>query len=136
LPARRWSIAELAGEACYTKGNVAEALESLRLGGALEATREGNAFRFRLLHRSALESLAGPSSESGASFLWPALIVWRITAHEQEFSKASAIVRQVESAKLVAELEPVIARTAWTVRRERNVDELATLLSAALSSFE
>jgi hypothetical protein len=135
-PSRRWSISELATEACYTKGNVAEALESLRLGGVLEATTEGNAFRFRLLRRSALENLAGPSTESDASFLWPALIGWRITAHDRELSKASAIVRQVENAKFLAELEPVLARAGLTGLRDNGVDELAALLSAALSTFE
>ncbi len=134
-PERRWSIAELTTEACYTKGNISEALGNLSTGGAVESTREGNALRFRLRHRADLAALAAPLPSSRDSFLWRALITWRLTAHIDEFATASATVRHVESAKLLAALAPTLSRAGWSSDVglvAESADPIANVLTHAL----
>jgi len=137
--ARRWSAAELALEACYTKANVVEALESLRIGGVVEATREGNALRYRLQGRAEVESLVDPLPTRRASFLWPTLIAWRITAQQELLSSAGKAVRQVETSKLLAELASISSRagvSTTTGDLSEGEVRLEQLLSSVLVMLE
>lgn len=53
------TAAELASDACYTKRNVAEELEAMRLGGLLDVVVAGNQHRYRLARRAGLADFVG-----------------------------------------------------------------------------
>lgn len=103
------SAADLSAEAGYTKRNIAEALDALRMSGLLEAAPVRNQLRYRLARSDALTALVG---EIPSSFpRWRS--VFRILDHLLETArraeKLAKSVRAVEAAKVLHEVEGELA---------------------------
>lgn len=104
-PSASLSAADLASEAGYTKRNVAEEADALRMAGLLEAIRLRNQLRYRLTHPADLMNLL---EELPSSFpRWRS--IFRIFEHllrtAQDAEALPASVRSVEAAKVLHDLE-------------------------------
>lgn len=104
-PSMSLSAADLAVEAGYTKRNVAEALDALRMAGLLEAVPVRNQLRYRLARPAELVSLL---RELPSSFpRWRSIfrIIERLLQTAQRGENLTPTVRAVEAAKLLHDLE-------------------------------
>jgi DNA-binding transcriptional ArsR family regulator len=99
------SAADLAAEAEYTKRNVAEGLDALRMAGLLEVAPVRNQLRYRLARPDELTALVGELPSVFPS--WRP--VFRILEHLLETARTDerleTRVRAVEAAKVLHELE-------------------------------
>lgn len=102
-PNRHQSVAELASDAAYGKDNVADAIESLRMGGVVE---EAGAVGQRVYRLTRPAELAGFVGELPARFPdWPA--IFRLTLSFVEFARSAPkepIVRAAEIRSLLRKL--------------------------------
>ncbi len=104
-PSMSLSAADLAAEVGYTKRNVAEALDALRMAGLLEAVPVRNQLRYRLARPAELVSLL---RELPSSFpRWRSIfrIIERLLQTAQRGENLTPTVRAVEAAKLLHDLE-------------------------------
>jgi DNA-binding transcriptional ArsR family regulator len=100
------TAADLAGGAGYTKRNVAEALEALRMAGLVEVERVRNQLAYRLADAEWLLSVPG-----GMPSLFPRWrSIFRILERTLEATRRAETlrpgVRTVEAADVLRELEP------------------------------
>ena len=105
------SLAELAARTRTTKRNVAIAVESLALGGAVEVDLVGNAKRVRLSPDPDLRAWLGapPADVDWATRFAIVEALLRFDAA----AIASPLARAVEARVLVERLLPLCRRTAW-----------------------
>lgn len=96
-PRAALSASELAVEAGYTKRNVAESLEALRMAGLLEALPVRNQIRYRLVHSSQLTSALGalPACFPKWAPLFRAL--WLIVDDARRIESLEPLVAAVEA---------------------------------------
>ncbi len=105
-PATMLSAAELAGDAGYTKRNIAEALDALRMAGVLETIPVRNQLRYRLDRPGELKALVGelPSSFPRWRSIFRILEVLLQTA--RKVGPLTPTVRAVEVTRTLHEVEP------------------------------
>lgn len=104
-PSASLSAADLAAEAGYTKRNIAEELDALKMAGLLEAIRMRNQLRFRLTRPAELVNLL---EELPSTFpRWPSIfrILERLMRTAQEAERLPPSVRAVEAAKVLHDLD-------------------------------
>ena len=105
-PISTYSAANLAPEVGYTKRNVADALENLRMGGLLEVLPAGNQLRYGLKRPVHLLSTIG---ELPAVFpTWATLLrtLWVINEHALRIELLEPIVAAVEARVALRRMAP------------------------------
>lgn len=100
-PAVAMNAADLAPDTGYTKRNVAEALDALRLAGVVEAMPWRNQLRYRLVKADQVLALAGEPPESFPRWQPIFRVLTRILATARTIETLSATVRFVEIDKSV-----------------------------------
>lgn len=115
---RPFEARDLALEAAYSKRAVAEALEGLERSGVVSCTRVGNTQRFELVRRAELERLLGPMPRVRCSQRAFCTIAAHVLDAARSTSRASAVVRRVEAARLERELAVELARIEPPSRRK------------------
>lgn len=96
-PSATFSAAELAQAVAYTKRNVADALESLRMAGLLEVLRNSNQLRYRLTRPTHLAPFVG---DLPAIFpVWAPIFraLWVIVEYAQRVERFEPMVAAVEA---------------------------------------
>jgi hypothetical protein len=88
-------------DAAFKKRNIADALESLRWGGAIVVERSRNQLRYRLSHADAWRPVIGEFPEVAPRWTWllPAIAV--LADGEKRTISLPSRVRDVELGKLV-----------------------------------
>ncbi|MBI4259219.1 MAG: hypothetical protein HY658_01515 [Actinobacteria bacterium] len=104
-PSEMLSAADLAGEAGYTKRNVAEALDALRMAGLLEVIPVRNQLQYRLARPAELRMLVGELPSSFPRWRSIFRILERLLETAGRGDKSSPRVRSVEAAKVLHDLE-------------------------------
>jgi len=97
---------ELAPEAGFTKRNVAEALDALRMAGLLEAVPVRNQLRYRLARPRELQALLGPLPRAFPRWRPRFRILLRALEAVRAAEGAPPLVGAVEAARALGELEP------------------------------
>lgn len=117
--------AELAPEAGFTKRNVAEALDALRLAGVLEAMPVRNQLRYRLARPRELRALLDPLPRVFPRWQPRFRILLRVLDAVREVEDAPPLVAAVEAARALEELAPHLrAADAKPAPREVTGEEL------------
>ncbi len=104
-PSMSFSAADLADEAGYTKRNVAEALDALRMAGLLEAVPVRNQVRYRLGRAEELVRLLGELPSSFPRWRSTFRILERLLEISRRGEKLAPAVRAVEVTKALHDLE-------------------------------
>lgn len=145
-PSARLTAADLASDAGYTKRNIAEALEALRMAGLLEAVRLRNLLVYRLTAAEWLMSL--PGSMPSRFPTWRA--IFRILERALEAARRAETlgprVKTVEAADVFHELEADLrlvgvpppadkrGRDPWTEFEQRALELSKAWASGALDT--
>lgn len=104
-PSVMLSAADLAGEAGYTKRNVAMTLDALRMAGLLEVVPARNQFRYRLARSGELSALIGELPSSFPKWRSIFRIVEVLLEMARTGEKLPPRVRSVEAARTLHDLE-------------------------------
>jgi hypothetical protein len=104
------SASDLVDDTGFKKRNVADALESLRLGGALEAERTRNQIRYRLHDATACRALFGEMPEMRPQ--WTSILPLLATLADAHGRMATLPlrVRNVEVAKLIRDNSQILQK--------------------------
>jgi len=105
-PDRAFPASELAPEAGFTKRNVAEALDALRMPGLLEAVPVRNQLRYRLTRFRELRALLGPLPRAFPRWRPRFRILLRTLEVMREVEDAPPLVAAVAAARALEELGP------------------------------
>lgn len=100
-PHASFSASDLVEDAAFKKRNIADALESLRWGGAIVVERSRNQLRYRLSHADPWRAMLGEFPEVSPRWtkLVPAIAV--LADGERRTTSLPSRVRDVEMSKLV-----------------------------------
>jgi DNA-binding transcriptional ArsR family regulator len=104
-PSGRLSAADLAVDAGYTKRNVAEALDALRMAGLLEVAPHRNQLLYALAQPKELATLAGPLPNSFPRWRPIFRILHRLLDTARSAEKLTRRVQNVEADRTLRELE-------------------------------
>lgn len=104
-PSASLSAADLASEAGYTKRNVAEELDALRLAGLLEVFPVRNQRRYRVARVVELVSVVGELPSSFPRWRSTFRILERLLQTARQGQAWTASVREVEATKVLHDLE-------------------------------
>lgn len=117
--------AELAPEAGFTKRNVAEALDALRMAGLLEVVAVRNQLRYRLARPRELRALLGPLPRAFPRWRPRFRVLLRVLEAVREVEDAPPLVAAVEAARALEELGPDLqAADTKPAPREMTGEEL------------
>ena len=98
------TAADLAGDAGYTKRNIAEVLDALRLAGLLDVIPFRNQLRYRLAQPAELVALAGNLPASFPNWRSIFRIIERLMTTAQKAAGLRSNVRSVEVARTLHDL--------------------------------
>jgi DNA-binding transcriptional ArsR family regulator len=104
-PSGKLSAADLAIDVGYTKRNVAEALDALRMAGLLEVAPHRNQLRYALAQPNELATLAGPLPTSFPRWRPIFRILERLLDTARSAEKLTRRVQNVEADRTLRELE-------------------------------
>jgi DNA-binding transcriptional ArsR family regulator len=104
-PSENLSAADLAVDVGYTKRNVAEALDALRMGGLLEVAPHRNQLRYALAQQKELEAVSGPLPNSFPRWRSIFRILQRLLDTAGRAEKLTRRVQNVEADRTLRELE-------------------------------
>jgi hypothetical protein len=131
-PSARLSAADVAAEAGYTKRNIAEALEALRMAGLLEAVPLRNQRLFGLADAGWLASLPGALPESFPGWSSVFRVLEGLIAGVDRAEALPARARTVEAADTLRDLRDDLRRVGVRLSGEQmGRDAWATLLDLA-----
>ena len=97
---------EIASEAGFTKRNVANALEALRMAGLVEVSPWRNQLRYRLARRSELEQFLGELPKRFPPWRQLLRVAERLHSSAARIEKMREPARMVEVSRLLVDLEP------------------------------
>lgn len=104
-PTENLSAADLAVDVGYTKRNVAEALDALRIGGLLEVAPHRNQLRYALAQQKELEAVSGPLPDSFPRWRSIFRILQRLLDTAARAEMLTRRVQDVEADRTLRELE-------------------------------
>ena len=132
------SAADLADEAGYTKRNIAEGLEALRMAGLLEAERRRNQLVYRLADAEGLMGLLGSMPSSFPKWRSVFRILESFITESRRIEPLKAGAAAVEASDVLLDLESDLRAVGARVPRVdvRSPDPWSDLMQAALDLAE
>jgi len=134
-PLEEFTAADLAAETAYTKRNVAEALEALRMAGLVQAVPLRNKLQYRLASSDVLTHLPGEMPQTFPRWRSIFHILETVLGAAQRAEHLNATTRRVEASDVVHALAPDLR--ALGLQRpfsdSRGQDQWAALESWALA---
>lgn len=104
---RAWLVAsQLSSSVGYTKRNLADALDALRMAGLVEVKRQRNALGYRLRLRSQLEALLGALPTYFPRWRSILTVIWKLTMLSSAVEDLEPIVKAVEAKRYLGEVRP------------------------------
>jgi len=105
-PSQKFTAADLAAETAYTKRNVAEALEALRMAGLVRAAHLRNQFQYRLASPEVLTCLPGEMPQTFPRWRPIFRILDALVGAAERAEYLNATTRRVEASDVLHTLAP------------------------------
>ena len=105
-PSEKFTAADLAAETAYTKRNVAEALEALRMAGLVQAVPLRNQLQYRLTSSDVLTHLPGGMPQAFPRWRTIFHIIDALLGAAKRAEHLNATTRRVEASDVVHDLAP------------------------------